>query len=134
MEDRHDRGLNAHIDAHWEAYARAESEGRFEPLEPFFSDDLVYLAHGIPAIFGKDAFRDGLNENMADAPSIGYRIAFERRGTTWSGDLAVDWGYATDSYTRDGETKSNRYAYQAIFRREPVGWRMIQMASFPSPE
>ena len=106
-----------------ELYASVEGEGRFDPMLDYVADDFVFLPPGWEPMHGRETYAAMFNENMADAPSKNYQLAWESEETIVSGDVAVDRGVGHDSFTEeDGTHSENEYKYIMVYQRDGESW------------
>jgi ketosteroid isomerase-like protein len=109
-------------DAEW---AVAASEGRdVELILSYWTDDAVVLPPGLPAIAGKFALRQYIEDSLKIP---GFRITWTSTEVTFSPDGSLAYMFSQNAVTMnspDGAPTTTEGRAVTIWRREPDGeWR-----------
>jgi uncharacterized protein (TIGR02246 family) len=80
---------------------------------------------------GKPALR-GYFE-MAFKALLGHKVAFGDQLIRVYGDIAINTGYYTFSYVKDGETKSLPARYSFVYRKRDGKWLIVDHHSSTMP-
>ena len=109
-------------DAEW---AAAAAEGQdLERIVSYWTDDAVVLAPGLPAVAGKDALRQYVQDSMKIP---GFRISWTSADATISPDGNLAYLFGRNQVTMnapDGVSSTMAGRAVTIWRREPDGeWR-----------
>ncbi len=109
-------------DAEWSI---AASEGRdVERILSYWTDDAIALPPGLPAVVGKAALRQYVEDSM-QIP--GFRISWTSTDVTFSPDGNLAYMHSRNAVTMDapdGTPSTTKGRAVTIWRREPDGeWR-----------
>jgi ketosteroid isomerase-like protein len=97
--------LTAFLTSFWSAFTKAEAPGDFSAVAHMCADDLVFQS---PTEEPYETVTSLIEAWWT--PLASYRIEFDSAEMTANGNLAIDRGSATDSFTtQEGETKGHRY-------------------------
>jgi ketosteroid isomerase-like protein len=109
--------LKAEIQAMEDAYAAAENAGDIDGILAYYADDAVNMPNEEPIVVGKEAIRNRLSDEMAEAESEGKErgtITFKLEQLYADGDLLVEAG--SSEYTSpDGKVSTGKYV--SIFEK-----------------
>lgn len=106
------------------AFAAAVAAGDMDRIFSYWTDDAVIYPAGMPAVRGKDAIRDFVTRNRAQA---GFAIRWEPREAAVSRDASL--GYTVGDYEvmvdgPDGSRLSSRGRYLQTWRKDEAGsWK-----------
>jgi uncharacterized protein (TIGR02246 family) len=116
-----------------QAWARALGEDDPDKVLPFYADDAVFWGTLSPTV---RADRAALRDYFVTAFRVlpGLKVAFGDQLIRVYGNTAVNTGYYTFSYIKDGETKSlpARYSFTYVKNGEPGSlWSTIHQPCRP---
>ena len=117
------------IDAQIRAEVAAEIAGinAQDPVKAtaYEADDMVFTECGLPAVFGRASYREGLSTTFKREP--GWRLSLVDEGVVIAaaGETAVYRATYQEDSTRGGVPYTHKGNYVAGFRRDPDGaWRI----------
>ena len=114
------------------AWGQALGEDDPERVLPFYSDDAVLWGTLSPTVRSD---RAALRDYFATAFKVlpGLKVAFGDQLIRVYGDTAVNTGYYTFSYTKDGETKSIPARYSFTYVKDGNDWKIVDHHSSAVP-
>jgi ketosteroid isomerase-like protein len=112
------------LDKQW---ARAAAEGNNTDLiVSFWADDAMLLPPAMPAIIGKDAIRQFVEQSLA---MPGFSITWETTDVTLSEDATLAYAVARNKTTFNGPQGKQITVYGkaiTVWRKEPSGtWKCV---------
>ncbi len=116
------------------AWARALGEDDPDKVLPLYSDDAVLWGTLSPTLRSdRAALRDYFVTAFKVLP--GLKVAFGDQRIRVYGDAAVNTGYYTFSYVKDGETKSLPARYSFTYVKRGGHWLIVDhhSSAMPSP-
>jgi uncharacterized protein (TIGR02246 family) len=116
------------------AWAQAVGEDDPEKVLPLYSDDAVLWGTLSPVVRSdRAALRDYFVTAFKVLP--GLKVAFGDQLIRVYGNAAVNTGYYTFSYVRDGETKSLPARYSFTYVKNGERWLIVDhhSSAMPSP-
>lgn len=116
------------------AWARALGEDDPDKVLPLYSDDAVLWGTLSPTV---RADRAALRDYFVTAFKVlpGLKVAFGDQLIRVYGDTAINTGYYTFSYVKDGETKSLPARYSFTYVKNGENWLIVDhhSSAVPSP-
>jgi uncharacterized protein (TIGR02246 family) len=114
------------------AWATALGEDDPDKVLPFYSDDAVLWGTLSPTV---RADRAALKDYFVGAFKVlpGLKVAFGQQLIRVYGDTAVNTGYYTFSYAKDGETKSLPARYSFTYAKKSDRWLIVDHHSSAMP-
>jgi uncharacterized protein (TIGR02246 family) len=116
------------------AWARALGEDDPDKVLPFYANDAVLWGTLSPTV---RADRAALREYFVTAFKVlpGLKVAFGEQLIRVYGGTAVNTGYYTFSYVKDGETKSLPARYSFTYVKSGQHWLIVDhhSSALPSP-
>jgi len=114
------------------AWGQALGEDDPDKVLPFYSDDAVLWGTLSPTV---RADRAALRDYFVTAFKVlpGLKVAFGDQLIRVYGDTAVNTGYYTFSYVKDGETKSLPARYSLTYVKNGEHWRIVDHHSSAMP-
>jgi uncharacterized protein (TIGR02246 family) len=108
-----------------EEYVQAENAGDVDGILRTFSDDIVLMPPGSPAVRGRDAANNYLTD-LLDTSDVTIELSSEE--IALEGDLAYDWGTYSSTHTPDGgQPEQTRGTYLFVYQRESDGrWKQTE--------
>jgi uncharacterized protein (TIGR02246 family) len=106
-----------------EAWFTHFEAGEVDALVALYTPDAVILEPEYPPIAGTEAVRVHFAESFEFEPRFERFEVLEIEIAT-SGDLAWERGYATGTYTEDGEARTFAGPYLLVWKRTDGGWRI----------
>ena len=114
------------------AWGQAVGEGDPEKVLPFYSDDAVLWGTLSPTVRSdRSALRDYFVTAFKVLP--GLKVAFGDQLIRVYGNAAVNTGYYTFSYVKDGETKSLPARYSFTYVKNGERWLIVDHHSSAMP-
>ena len=116
------------------AWGQALGEDDPEKVLPFYSDDAVLWGTLSPTVRSdRAALRDYFVTAFKVLP--GLKVAFGDQLIRVYGNAAVNTGYYTFSYVKDGETKSLPARYSFTYVKDGERWLIVDhhSSAMPSP-
>jgi uncharacterized protein (TIGR02246 family) len=116
------------------AWGQALGEDDPDKVLPFYSDDAVLWGTLSPAVRAdRAALRDYFETAFRVLP--GLKVAFGKQLIRVYGGAAVNTGYYTFSYVKDGETKSLPARYSFTYVKSGERWLIVDhhSSAMPSP-
>ena len=122
----------AEISAATSAWGQALGEDDPEKVLPFYSDDAVLWGTLSPTV---RADRAALRDYFVTAFRVlpGLKVAFGDQLIRVYGNAAVNTGYYTFSYVKDGETKSLPARYSLTYVKNGDRWFIVDHHSSAMP-
>ncbi len=113
-------------------WARALGEDDPDKVLPLYSDDAVFWGTLSPTV---RADRAALRDYFVTAFKVlpGLKVAFGDQLIRVYGDTAVNTGYYTFSYVRDGETRSLPARYSFTYVKRGETWLIVDHHSSAMP-
>ncbi len=104
-----------------------------DPVIALYDDETAVLWGTISAtrLDGKPAIRGYFERAFKALP--GLTVAFGDQNIRVLGDTAVNTGYYTFSFTKDGEAKSLPARYSFTYVKRPWGWMIVDHHSSAMP-
>jgi len=125
-------GPKEDVGAATSAWGRALGEDDPEKVLPFYADDAVLWGTLSPTVRGdRAALRDYFVTAFKVLP--GLKVAFGDQLIRVYGGTAVNTGYYTFSYLRDGETKTLPARYSFTFVKNGDRWLIVDHHSSAMP-
>ena len=114
------------------AWGQALGEDDPDKALPFYSDDAVLWGTLSPTV---RADRSALREYFVTAFKVlpGLKVAFGEQRIRVYGDGAVNTGYYTFSYVKDGETKTWPARYSFTYVKKGERWLIVDHHSSAMP-
>lgn len=114
------------------AWAQALGEDDPDKVLPFYSDDAVLWGTLSPKL---RADRTALRDYFVAAFKVlpGLKVAFGDQLIRLYGDTAVNTGYYTFSYVKDGETKTFPARYSFTYVKNGDNWLIVDHHSSAMP-
>ena len=116
------------------AWGRALGEDDPEKVLPYYADDAVLWGTLSPTVRANPA---ALRDYFVTAFKVlpGVKVAFGDQLIRVYGNAAVNTGYYTFSYTKDGETKSLPARYSFTYVKSGERWVIVDhhSSALPSP-
>ena len=115
-----------------ETWARALGEDDPDKVLPLYADDAVLWGTLSPKV---RADRAALRDYFVTAFKVlpGLKVTFGDQLIRVYGGTAVNTGYYTFSYVKDGETKTLPARYSFIFVKDGENWRIVDHHSSAMP-
>ena len=113
------------------AWGQAIGESDPEKVLPFYSDDAVLWGTLSPTVLHRAGIRDYFVAAFKVLP--GLKVAFGDQLIRVYGNAAVNTGYYTFSYVRDGETKSLPARYSFTYVKNGERWLIVDHHSSAMP-
>jgi uncharacterized protein (TIGR02246 family) len=115
-----------------QVWARAFGEDDPEKVSPLYSDDAVLWGTFSPTV---RADRAALRDYFVTAFKLlpGLKVTFGEQLVRVYGDTAVNTGYYTFSYTRDGENKTFPARYSFTYVKRGDAWLIVDHHSSAMP-
>jgi uncharacterized protein (TIGR02246 family) len=114
------------------AWGRALGENNPDKVLPLYSDDAVLWGTLSPTVRSdRPTLRDYFVTVFKVLP--GLKVAFGDQLIRVYGDTAVNTGYYTFSYVKDGETKSLPARYSFTYVKNGEHWRIVDHHSSAIP-
>mgnify|MGYP004000944155 CR=1 FL=1 len=117
-----------------EKMSDAYEAGDLDLFTSFFTDDVVVMPPGAPAVVGIEGFRNMMagmcsSGERSDAVSIS-------RDITVVDDWAIEWHEQATTYTSNATGESRRAFHKGIwvFRREDGDWKIARYCWNDAPE
>jgi uncharacterized protein (TIGR02246 family) len=125
-------GPKEDVAAATQSWARALGEDNPEKVLPFYSDDAVLWGTLSPTVRADQAaLRDYFVTAFRVLP--GLKVAFGDQLIRVYGGTAVNTGYYTFSYARDGETKTLPARYSFTYVKNGDRWLIVDHHSSAMP-
>lgn len=115
-----------------QVWARAVGENDPDKVLPLYSDDAVLWGTLSPTV---RADRTALRDYFVTAFKVlpGLKVAFGDQLVRVYGDAAINTGYYTFSYTKDGETKTLPARYSFTYVKRGDTWLIVDHHSSAMP-
>ena len=114
------------------AWGQALGQDNPDKVLPFYADDAVLWGTLSPTV---RAERSGLREYFVTAFKVlpGLKVTFGDQLIRVYGNTAVNTGYYTFSYVKDGETKSLPARYSFTYVKNGERWQIVDHHSSAMP-
>lgn len=116
------------------AWARALGEDDPDKVLPLYADDAVLWGTLSPTLRSN---RAALKDYFVTAFKVlpGLKVTFGEQLIRVYGDVAINTGYYTFSYTKEGETKSLPARYSFVYVKSDGRWLIVDhhSSAMPSP-
>jgi uncharacterized protein (TIGR02246 family) len=125
-------GPKEEVAAATSAWAQALGEDEPDKVLPFYSDDAVLWGTLSPTV---RADRAALRDYFVTAFKVlpGLKVAFGDQLIRVYGNAAVNTGYYTFSYVKDGETKTLAARYSFTYVKNGERWQIVDHHSSAMP-
>jgi uncharacterized protein (TIGR02246 family) len=124
-------GAKEEVAAAGENWAAIFVDDNPEAIPPLYDDGAVMWGTLSSRLAGKQALR-GYFE-MAFKALPGHKVAFGDQLIRIYGDIAIDTGYYTFSYVKDGDAKSLPARYSFVYRNRDGNWLIVDHHSSAMP-
>lgn len=113
-------------------WLKAVSSGKPELVEKLYAQDAVLLPTLSPKVHNTPELRKEYFSHFATKPNLKGKINEEHIRVY--GDIAVNSGLYTFSFTKDGATVEVPARYSFVYHKTPKGWMIIDHHSSKLPD